>query len=105
MARTGHGDLRLFAVAGLTVTTVFGVFATYVGSLAVLFAHSAVDSGEGGLSDRAFIVFYLALFPCPLVGWIAFALRRYRAALLTSAPPLACFLAAVLWSAGRSLFT
>lgn len=105
MTKAADGDLRLFAVLGLTLATAFGVFATYVGSLAALFADSAVDSGEGGLLDRAFIVFYLALLPCPLVGWIAFALRRYRGALLISAPPLTCFLATVLWSAGRSLFT
>ena len=93
-------DLRLSwrdpALVILAFTTLFGLFGTLVASLAALFAWGELEGGEGRASALAFVILYASLLTCPLLGWAAFALRRYRVAMMIASPPLLLAIIAVV---------
>jgi len=74
------------ALLVLTIASLFGLFGTWVASLAVLFAVS--DFEAGSRAALGFIIFYGSLLTCPLIGWAAFAIGRYRTAMMIASPPL-----------------
>ncbi|WP_292046948.1 MULTISPECIES: hypothetical protein [unclassified Brevundimonas] len=76
------------ALVILAVATLFGLFGTYVASLAVLFALDDLEKGERFGSSLVFVIFYVLLLVCPLAGWVTFILRRYRVAIMIAIAPL-----------------
>ncbi|WP_425982904.1 hypothetical protein [Brevundimonas sp. TWP1-2-1b1] len=88
MTRYSRDDWRNPALVILAVATLFGLFGTYVASLAVLFALDDFEKGERFGSALAFMIFYVSLLVCPLTGWAIFVFRRYRVAIMIASPPL-----------------
>lgn len=88
LAPYSRDDWRNPALVILAVATLFGLFGTWVASLAVLFALDDLEKSEGFGSALAFVIFYVSLLGCPLTGWATFAFRRYRVAIMIASPPL-----------------
>ena len=86
MTRDPKSEWRGPALLVLAAATLLGLYGTWVASLGVLFAVS--DFEEGRRAGLGFIIFYGALLICPLTGWAAFAVRRYRIAVMIASPPL-----------------
>ena len=88
MTRYSRDDWRKPALVILAVATLFGLFGTWVASLAVFFALDDLEKDERFGSALAFAIFYVSLLACPLTGWATFIFRRYRVAIMIASPPL-----------------
>lgn len=96
LAPYSRDDWRNPALVILAVATLFGLFGTWVASLAVLFALDELEKGEEFGSALAFVIFYVSLLACPLTGWATFVFRRYRVAIMIASPPLLLAIISVL---------
>ena len=86
MTRDPKSEWRGPALLVLAIASLFGLYGTWVASLAVLFAVSDFEAGRR--AALGFIIFYGSLLTCPLIGWAAFAIGRYRTAMMIASPPL-----------------
>lgn len=93
MTRDPKSEWRGPALLVLAIASLFGLYGTWVASLAVLFAVSDFEAGRR--AALGFIIFYGSFLTCPLIGWAAFAVRRYRVAMMIASPPLLLAIIAV----------
>lgn len=91
-------DLQPIAFGVLVALSLFGAFALYVSSLALLFMHDDLAAGRTSLAIYAANLLFMA-GPAAgaLVGWILYRLKRYVAALAVGGPLLLIALTTFAW--------
>ncbi|WP_150126070.1 hypothetical protein [Brevundimonas sp. LM2] len=89
-------NYREVATLWLGLSTLLAVGGVSVGSLAVLFAQDAFQNGEISAGRYWTVTLgYLGLVISPVLAWVLRARRRYWAAMVAAAWPVACF--ALTW--------
>ncbi|ADL00230.1 hypothetical protein [Brevundimonas subvibrioides] len=90
-------NYREVATLWLALSTFLAVGGVCVGSLAVLFAQDAFRNGEmSGAWYWTVTLGYVGLVISPIMAWVLHARRRYWAAMVAAAWPVACLV--LTWS-------